>query len=51
MIFSEKKNSLHYFYLQTVNIVQKSKNLRNIIEIADYHNFGREYARNVKVMP
>ena len=44
MIFHEKKKESEV----TVKIVQKSKIFRKISEIADDHNFGTEFARNVK---
>ena len=34
----KKESDLHYFYLWTVKIIQKSED----------HNFGTEHARNVK---
>ena len=49
MIFREKKKSdLHYFHLQAVNFVQKSEIFRKFSEIADDHNSGTEYARDMK---
>ena len=44
----KKEPDLHYFYLQVVKIVEKSENLRKIPNTFDDHNFGTEYAKNVK---
>ena len=37
-------------YLQTVNFVQKSEIFLKFPEIADDHNFGTEYARDIKLV-
>ena len=49
MIFPEKNNQIYIiFYLQTINLIQKSEIFRNFPEIADDHNSGTEYARDIK---
>ena len=44
----KKESDLHYFYLEMVIFVQKSEIFWKIPEIADDHNFGTEYARDMK---
>ena len=48
MISHEKRIRFTLFLLKTVKIVQKSEIFQKIPEIAEEHNFGTEYARNVK---
>ena len=48
MIFREKRIRFILFLPINGHICQKSKNLRKIPEIADDHNFGTDYARDMK---
>ena len=51
MIFCERIIRItffFFFYLQTVNFVQKSKIFQKFPEIADDHNSGTKYARDMK---
>ena len=52
MIFHEKKESdlyhLYYFLLTHSRLVQKFEKFGKIPEIAEDHNFGTEYAKNVE---
>ena len=45
-----KKNQIYITFTKTFEIVQKSEIFRKNPEIADSHNFGTEYASDMKIV-